>query len=191
MATASQLTATLLVVGGPTRRFAGGGGAHHGRLRALRSFVATDRRLRGRQPVRLLPDNRSSVNWSSQPSSVGMSPVRLLPLRFSVVSPNSCPTAGGIVPPRLWLARFRPVTRVGVPLVVTPVQLVRAVPVAQLRVAVPRRVSLAASRVSQSLTSCRLAAGLGMTVPLAQVGAAGGWAGVKVVACPSPGVMSA
>ena len=37
----------------------------------------------------------------------------------------------------------------------------------------------------------REAAGLGITVPLVQVGAGRGWAGVKVVVVPSPGAMSA
>lgn len=37
----------------------------------------------------------------------------------------------------------------------------------------------------------RVAAGLGSTVPLVQVGAGRGWAGVKVVVVPSPGAMSA
>ena len=43
------------------------------------------------------------------------------------------------------LARFKPVTRVGVPPVVIPVQLLSAVPVLQFNVAVPRSVSFAAS----------------------------------------------
>ena len=96
-----------------------------------------------------------------------------------------------MVPVRPCVTRRSPVTRVGVPPVLTPVHWLSAVPGAQFSVAVPRSASVAASRVSQSVTNARWSPGLGITVPLVQVGAGGGWAGVKVVVCPSPGVMSA
>ena len=88
------------------------------------------------------------------------------------------------------LGRLRLVTRVGVPPVVIPVQLLIAVPVLQFNVAVPRSVSFAASSASQSFTNPRLSPGLLITVPFVHVGAAGGCFGVNVVVCPSPGVMS-
>ena len=117
-------------------------------------------------------------------------PVSWFELRSNVVNSNSCPSPAGMVPVRLLLERFSPITRLGVPLVVMPSQLLTAVLVAQSSVAVPRNPSFAASSVSQSCTKPRLSLGVVTAVPLVHVGAAGGCAGVNVVVSPSPGVMS-
>ena len=116
--------------------------------------------------------------------------MRELLLRSSEVSSNRVPSSTGMLPSRLWLARASPVIRLGVPPVVTPVQLEMAVPAAQFRVAVPLRASLAESNAWQSCTSPRFTAGLVTAVPVAQVIPGGGWPGVKVAVLPSSGVMS-
>ena len=97
-----------------------------------------------------------------------MEPVSELLLRSSSVSSKRLPREAGIVPVRLSLERSNSVTRVGVPEVVTPSQLPSASVVAQFKVAVPRRVSLAASNASQSCTSPCLIAESVMTVAPAQ-----------------------
>ena len=188
--TASQFSVMLVLVAVPALRFSGAGGRQYSRFSELRSLVATSSNATGMQPVNVLPDSLSSSRLYSHPSSWGMSPVNELLLRSNVVSSNSLPRDTGMLPLRLSSDRSSSVTRLGVPEVVIPSQPVIALVAAQSNVAVPRRVSLASSNASQSCTRPRLSLGSVTAVPLAQVYAAGGWAGVKVAVEPSSGVMS-
>ena len=79
-----------------------------------------------------------------------MRPVRRLPLRFKSVSWERFPNCVGILPVKRLFRRNNSVTRELE--TVTPSQVVMRVVVLQLRGAVPRKVSLAASSVVQSLT---------------------------------------
>ena len=91
------------------------------------------------QPVRLFPDNRSASRLERPPSSAGMVPVSEFRLRSKCVSPNSRPRYSGMLPSSPSLASSSRVTRLGVPLTVTPSHAVMVVVAFQLRVAVPRQ----------------------------------------------------
>ena len=111
----------------------------------------------GIDPVRLLPSKYSSWRLARFPSWGGIDPVSLLLPMPSTKSADSCPSSGGIVPfsgSGEVAVRMRiPRTRFGVPANSIPVQLDIAVVAFQLRVAVPRSVSLAAQRALQSAMS--------------------------------------
>jgi hypothetical protein len=93
--------------------------------------------------MRLVSDSTSPA---TSLSAVGISPVNWLLLRSRWVSSNRAPNPAGMVPVRLLLGSSTFVTRLGVSPAVTPSHLVMAMSTLQLSAAVPRSVSLAASR---------------------------------------------
>ena len=135
-------------------------------------MVATSFRATGMQPVSWFPDSRSSSRLESRPNPSGMLPVNEFVFSFRWVSLSSLPSSDGMLPLRLSSDSSTFVTRLGVPLVVTPSQPVMAVSTLQFNAAVPRSVSFAASRLEQSFTSPRFVLGLVTAVP---VGACRHW----------------
>ena len=79
-------------------------------------------------PVNRFPPSTSHDNCVSWPSSGGIVPVSWFHDSFSCRSADNSPRPAGMLPVRLLLWRFSSVTRCGVPLTVTPVQLARAQP---------------------------------------------------------------
>ena len=125
------------------------------RLFRRRSCLRLDRlpSSGGIGPVRLLARRSRSRRLDRLPSSGGIGPVRLLPPRCSCRRLESCPSSGGRLPFSPLVKKDISVTRRGVPDVLIPCQLPIAVVAFQFRVAVPRRVSLAAQRTLQSAMS--------------------------------------
>ena len=101
-------------------------------------------------PVRLLPLSRNHVRLARFPSSGGIGPVRLLPLSHSCWRLGRFPSSGGSLPFSLLLVKLTSPTRLLMK--PTPIQVDIAVVAFQLRVAVPRRVSLSPQRTLQSAT---------------------------------------
>ena len=126
----------------------------------------------GIDPVRLLPPSRSCVRLDKFPSSLGIDPVRSLLRMSRCVRLDKFPNSVGRLPssrPEMTgitvEVKLIPVTRGGVPDTAIPCQFDTAVVAFQFRVIVPRNVSFAAQRASQSATSPVFVVGLGTVVP--------------------------
>ena len=134
-------------------------------------------------PVNLLAPTAKNVRFVNPLISDGMLPVNEFLTKSNLVSPLSSPNSGGMLPVNGPLTRARSdllillnspivglrnsslVTRFGVPLTVTPSQLVIAVPVLQFNDPVPRSVSFATSNTSQSCANPELVLGLDTAEP--------------------------
>ena len=128
-------------------------------------------------PVNRLLLRFNVCSWERLASAGGMAPVRRLPLRFKFVSWERLPNCVGIAPVSCLFRRNNSVTRELE--TVTPSQAVMRVVVLQLREALPRRVSLAASSVVQSLTRSA-GSGSGIALLLAHAPGVGVAVGVDV-----------
>ena len=104
-------------------------------------------------PERLLELRYRCVRLDRLPSSDGIGPERLLELRYRCVRLGRFPSWGGTVPFICRRKRKIWVTRRGVPVTVTPVQLISSVDAFQLRRAGTPRVSFSPQRTLQSATS--------------------------------------
>ena len=134
-------------------------------------------------PVNLLAPTAKKVRFVNPPISDGMLPVNEFLTKSNLVSPLSSPNSGGMLPVNGPLTRARSellillnspivglrnsslVTRFGVPLTVTPSQLVIAVSALQFNDPVPRSVSFTTSNTSQSCANSGLALGLDTAEP--------------------------
>ena len=132
----------------------------------------------GIDPVNWLFQRDSELRCDRLPNSAGMDPVNWLLLSRRFVKLERLPNSAGIVPDKF---RSSPdvsilVTRRGVPDTVTASQLAMGVSADQFRVAVPLRVSRAASRVSQSAIRPGLLAASSTALPVEHVPVPTCWA---------------
>ena len=156
-------------------RFASWGGIDPVRLLLWRfSCVRLERFASwgGIDPVRLFPCKVSSWRLERFASWVGIDPVRLLCWTSRRCKAVRFPNSVGRLPfsfpemeGRIFERNPILVTRGGVPATVIPCQFDTAVVAFQFSVIVPRKVSFAAQRASQSATSPVLVVGLGTVVP--------------------------
>ena len=128
------------------------------RPRPSRSFSRIPRSPSGMHPVNRLPLRNSLSNLMRFPNSAGIKPLSWLSWSNSAPSSVRLPNSAGISPLKPCPESFSPVTRSGVPPRLTPSHSAMGVSTDQLSVAVPARVSRAASSVSQSDTKSGLPA---------------------------------
>ena len=152
--TAPQLSGTLASPAVPALTPPGAG--RHAVQQVQRAQVRSSPRPAaspGCTPSGCSPTAAAPPACRASPTHRGYPPSASFMLRSSVVNSNSRPSSDGTLPLRLSLDSSTSVTRLGVPLVVTPSQLVMAVSTLQFNVAVPPSASLLASSASQSCTS--------------------------------------
>ena len=118
----------------------------------------------GIAPVNLLNSKYNRFKFKRLPSSGGIVPVNSLPLRSNRSKFERLPSSAGIVPVNHSCERSSPQIRSGVPSMMTPSHSAIGVSAAQFSVALPARVSRAASRASQS--AIRPASVTSDTVPM-------------------------